>query len=82
MSDTTYDQLVTIVEDLHDAPSEALSPDASFADLGVDSLTMVEIALRVERTLGIDVADNELTEDLSLEQAAKVIEAKRPEGRG
>ncbi|MFG2222963.1 acyl carrier protein [Streptomyces sp. NPDC048644] len=80
MSHTTYDRLVAILQELHDAPAGQLRPDATFADLGVDSLTMVEISLRLERNLRIEVGDNELTEDLSLEQTAKLIDTKQPGG--
>ncbi|MDX3802670.1 acyl carrier protein [Streptomyces sp. AK04-3B] len=73
---TTYDRLVSIVTKLHDAPPHRISPDVTFAGLDVDSLTMVEISMRIERDLGVTVADNELEEDLTLEATARLIDSK------
>lgn len=73
---TTYDQLVEIVTKLHDAPRDRISPDVTFAQLDVDSLTMVEISMRIERELGVHVADNELQEDLTLGATTKLIDSK------
>lgn len=73
---TTYEQLVAIIAKLHDADPELVRPEASFAELDVDSLTMVEISMRLERDLGIEVADNELRGDLTLDEAVRLIDAK------
>ncbi|MCP9957297.1 acyl carrier protein [Streptomyces sudanensis] len=59
---TTYDRLVEIVTKLHDAPGDRIGPDATFAQLDVDSLTMVEIAMGIERDLGVHIDDSELRE--------------------
>ncbi|MFJ4682713.1 acyl carrier protein [Streptomyces sp. NPDC091377] len=73
---TTYHQLVEIVTKLHDAPRDRISPDVTFAQLDVDSLTMVEISMRIERDLGVHIADNELEEDLTLAATTRLIDAK------
>lgn len=73
---TTYDQLVEIVTKLHDAPPDRISPDVTFAQLDVDSLTMVEISMRIERELGVHIDDNELQEDLTLGATTKLIDSK------
>ncbi|MEW2299247.1 acyl carrier protein [Streptomyces sp. NPDC006655] len=72
----TYDRLVEIVTKLHDAPTDRISPEVTFAQLDVDSLTLVEISLRIERDLGVHIDDNELQEDLSLAATTKLIESK------
>ncbi|MFF1308067.1 acyl carrier protein [Streptomyces sp. NPDC058307] len=72
----TYDQLVEIVKKLHDAPSDRISPDVTFAQLDVDSLTMVEISMGIEREFGVPIDDNELEEDLSLGATTKLIDSK------
>ncbi|MFG2721489.1 acyl carrier protein [Streptomyces sp. NPDC048416] len=73
---TTYDQLVDIVTKLHDVPRHRISPEATFAQLDVDSLTMVEISMRIERELGVHIDDNELEEDLTLGATTELIDAK------
>ncbi|WP_329388638.1 acyl carrier protein [Streptomyces sp. NBC_01716] len=74
---TTYDQLVAIIAKLHDAPHDRIHPGATFAELDVDSLTLVEISMRVERDLGVTVEDSELRPDLTLDATAKLIDTKR-----
>jgi acyl carrier protein len=73
---TTYDQLVTILAKLHDAPLDRISPDVTFAGLDVDSLTLVEISMRIERDLGVTIEDNELQEDFTLDATAQLIDEK------
>ncbi|MGV9315107.1 acyl carrier protein [Streptomyces sp. NPDC003691] len=76
MSATTYDRLVEIVTKLHDAPHDRITPDVTFAQLDVDSLTMVEISMRIERELDVQIDDNELEADLTLGATTELIEAK------
>ncbi|MCZ4119460.1 acyl carrier protein [Streptomyces sp. H39-S7] len=73
---TTYEQLIAIVAKLHDADPERVRPEATFAELDVDSLTMVEISMRLERDLGIEVADNELRGGMTLDETVRLIDAK------
>ncbi|MEU5846865.1 acyl carrier protein [Saccharopolyspora shandongensis] len=77
MSSTTYEQLVSILGQIHDTPMDELGPDLSYADLGIDSLTFVELSLRVKRDLGITVEDDELSEELTLADTASLIDSKR-----
>ncbi|GAX58153.1 acyl carrier protein [Streptomyces olivochromogenes] len=74
---TTYDQLVEILARLHDASADRISPEATFAELDVDSLTMVEISIRIERDLGVAVGDDELRPDLTLGDLAGLVDARR-----
>jgi acyl carrier protein len=74
---TTYDQLVEILARLHDAPADLISPEATFAELDVDSLTTVEISIRIERDLGVAVGDDELRPDLSLGALAGLVDARQ-----
>jgi acyl carrier protein len=74
---TTYDQLVEILARLHDAPADRISPEATFAELDVDSLTTVEISIRIERDLGVAVGDDELRPDLSLGALAGLVDARQ-----
>ncbi|MFE2709518.1 acyl carrier protein [Streptomyces mirabilis] len=74
---TTYDQLVEILARLHDVPADRISPEATIAELGVDSLTMVEISIRIERDLGVAVGDDELRPDLTLVDLAGLVDARQ-----
>ncbi|WP_019072994.1 MULTISPECIES: acyl carrier protein [Streptomyces] len=77
MSATTYDQLVEIITRLHDTSADRFTPEATFADLDVDSLTMVEISIRIERDLGVTVHDSELRPTLTLADTAELIDARQ-----
>ncbi|MCX5461203.1 acyl carrier protein [Streptomyces albidoflavus] len=72
----TYTQLVSIVAGLHDAPADHFRPETTYADLDVDSLTMVEISIHIERHLGVTVEDSELVPGLTLGATAELIEAR------
>ncbi|WP_399083219.1 acyl carrier protein [Streptomyces sp. BBFR2] len=76
LNDATFRRLVAVVLDNHDAPAEQLTPEATYLDLGVDSLTLVELSLRIERALGVEMGLDELTEDLTLAQTAHLIDTK------
>ncbi|MEU5844941.1 acyl carrier protein [Saccharopolyspora shandongensis] len=77
MSSTTYDQLIAILQEIHDSPADELVPGATYTDLGIDSLTFVELSLRLERDLGITIGDDELSEELTLKATASLIDSKR-----
>ncbi|MBF4132624.1 MULTISPECIES: acyl carrier protein [Streptomyces] len=72
----TYTQLVSIVAGLHDASADHFRPETTYADLDVDSLTMVEISIHIERHLGVTVEDSELVPGLTLGATAELIEAR------
>ncbi|MBD9722524.1 acyl carrier protein [Streptomyces caniscabiei] len=74
---TTYEQLVGILTRLHDAPADRIRPEATLGALDVDSLTTVEISIRIERDLGVSVKDDELEPDLTLCDIAGLIDARR-----
>ena len=74
---TTYEQLVGILARLHDAPADRIRPDATLGELDVDSLTTVEISIRIERDLGVKVGDDELQPDLTLGDIAGLVDARQ-----
>ncbi|KPI30721.1 acyl carrier protein [Streptomyces sp. NPDC048253] len=75
---TTYEQLVDILTRLHDAPADRIRPGATLGELDVDSLTTVEISIRIERDLDVTVGDEELGPDVTLGDIAGLVDARRP----
>ncbi|MFI1921233.1 MULTISPECIES: acyl carrier protein [unclassified Streptomyces] len=75
---TTYEQLVDILTGLHDTPADRIRPGATLGELDVDSLTTVEISIRIERDLDVTVGDDELGPDLTLGDIAGLVDARRP----
>ncbi|MFD9433474.1 acyl carrier protein [Streptomyces sp. NPDC060002] len=74
---TTYEQLVDILTGLHDAPADRIRPGATLGELGVDSLTTVEISIRIERDLGVTVGEDELGPELTLGDIAGLVDARQ-----
>lgn len=74
---TTYQRLTEILTGLHDASVDRISPEATLRGLDVDSLTTVEISIRIERDLGVALGDDELHPDLTLGDIARLVDARR-----
>ncbi|MFD5653404.1 acyl carrier protein [Streptomyces sp. NPDC127039] len=77
---TTYEQIVEIIARLHDLPADLTRPEATLGALDIDSLTTVEISMRVERDLGVTVGDDELQPDVTLGQIADLVDSRRTSG--
>ncbi|MEU3410699.1 MULTISPECIES: acyl carrier protein [unclassified Streptomyces] len=75
---TTYEQIADVVISLHDVPADLIRPEATLGALDVDSLTTVEIGIRIERDLGVTVGDDELDPGLTLGQIAALVDSRRP----
>lgn len=55
---------------------EAIGPDTTFADLSFDSLVIVELALVLDNEFGIALDEGELTETMTITEAAELTVAK------
>lgn len=55
-----YEQLSAIIERKFQLPPEEITPASTFADLGLDSLDVVELALVIDKELGVRLTDDEL----------------------
>lgn len=54
-----------------------IAPGAEFADLGLDSLVLVELAVILHREFGVVVTDEELVERGSVAAAADLVAERR-----
>lgn len=52
---------------------ESIGPDTTFADLGFDSLVIVELALVLDNELGITLEDGELADTMTIADACGLI---------
>ncbi|MCA2218261.1 acyl carrier protein [Jidongwangia harbinensis] len=85
MSDTAstvdIEELRTLVADALELTPAEITDDASFADdLEVDSLTALEVAVRVEKHYGIKLAEPEFKQLTSLRSVRALVDAKLGEG--
>ncbi|MGW3952448.1 acyl carrier protein [Streptomyces sp. NPDC004752] len=74
---TTYEQIVDIIAKLHDVPADLTRPETTLGELDIDSLTTVEISIRIERDLGVTVGDAELQPRLTLGEMADLVDSRR-----
>jgi acyl carrier protein len=65
-----YTTLFTVLTDLG-VPAEEIRPDATFVELDLDSLALIELSVVVEERTGIRVLD--LTPGSTLAEAAAVL---------
>ena len=47
-----------------------------YTNLGCDSTEMVEIAVALEKTFGVDLADNEIKKTHAINEIAEILKAK------
>lgn len=75
-----YELLKTImIEDLQ-LDANAVSPDASREDAGLDSLAMVDLSVALSRRLGMDIPDDQLLELRTVADIARLMEQQRAAG--
>jgi len=73
---TVRNDLVKLLSDYLDVVEEAITPELRLKkDLGVDSLDMASILMRIEEVMGVSIPDDELLDsDPSVEQIIQKIE--------
>ncbi|MFC0055188.1 phosphopantetheine-binding protein [Streptomyces actinomycinicus] len=71
-----YEKLADILVNHFQVDRSAISPDATFEDLEMDSLFLVELLLVVEKELGVKVDDDAATPRDTIGRAAEVIAAQ------
>ncbi|MES4909394.1 MULTISPECIES: acyl carrier protein [Streptomyces] len=57
-----HDSVVEVFVARFDLDPEAVVPEATFDDLGLDSLSQIELATALKKRLGIVITDDELSE--------------------
>jgi len=73
---TTLTTLSSILSIKFDAPEADLTPTVTFEELGLDdSLTLVELAVSIQRETGARLADGQLHPEQSIAAAAAVIDS-------
>lgn len=74
-----YELLKTImIEDLQ-LDADAVSPDASREDAGLDSLAMVDLSVAISRRLGINITDDQIFELKTVADIAQLMEQRAPD---
>lgn len=71
-----YDRIRDIVVEQLDVEPEKVTPEASFVeDLGADSLDVVELLMKIEEELDIEIPDEDAEKITTVADAVEYIEA-------
>jgi acyl carrier protein len=74
----TLDRVTTLISELTDIPKTELQPDKQLAaDLEMDSLTTIELAVTIQDEFNIEVADEKLKELKTIEDIVDLINSSR-----
>lgn len=71
-----YDKVKQLLVDKFGVAEEEISPSATFTDLDLDSLDLVEFALAAEEELGVRITDEEAEQLDTLDDTVKLLEQK------
>ena len=72
----TYERVSTLLVDRLGVEADDISVDATFSDLDLDSLDLVEFALAAEETFGVSISDDEAEELRTIGDAVELLDTK------
>ncbi len=75
-----YAFLVEVLSEKYGVAQESISPEATLTELGLDSLTVVELLFDVEDEFGIEVPEERATFETLAEAVALVDELLEAKG--
>ena len=73
----TLQKVQTIIAEKLSMSVENIKPEATFKDLGADSLDIVEMIMSFEETFGIEIKDEDAEKIKSVNDAADLIQSVR-----
>jgi acyl carrier protein len=75
MNQEIYEQVKSIVADLLDIDESEITPDSKFqADLGADSLDLVELIMEFEERFGGEISDEDAQSITTVGEAVQYVE--------
>ena len=77
---TPYAFLADVLTEKYEVDPDAISPEATLTELGLDSLTIVELLFDVEDEFGIEVPEERANFETLAEAAALVDELVQAKG--
>ncbi len=76
MAVSVFDRIRDIIVEQLDVSEEQVTPDARFVDdLGADSLDVVELIMRIEEELEIEIPDEDAEKLQTVKDAVAYVEA-------
>lgn len=71
-----YDRVADLLVDKFGVPKDDISPEATFEDLDLDSLDLVEFAMAAEEELGVRISDEEAEDLDTLQDTVNLLQSK------
>ncbi|MFE0421196.1 acyl carrier protein [Streptomyces sp. NPDC058953] len=71
---SVHDSVVEVFVARFDLDAETVTPEASFDDLGLDSLSQLELATALKKRLGVVISDEELSEVSTVSDIVALVE--------
>jgi acyl carrier protein len=71
-----YDRVAALLVDRFGVPADDISQEATFEDMDLDSLDLVEFSLACEEELGVRIEDEEAESLATLGDAVRLLESK------
>ncbi|GAA3311252.1 phosphopantetheine-binding protein [Streptomyces cinereospinus] len=75
MDDSVAGRIIVLLTELN-VPTADVTPDTTFEAMEIDSLLLEELALRLQKSYGIDIETGELVPEQTVAEAAAVLAAK------
>ena len=72
----TFDRVATLLSERLGVPADDISSAATFEELDLDSLDLVEFALGAEEEFGVRISDDEAESLTSVGDAVALLETK------
>jgi acyl carrier protein len=72
----TYERISTLLVDRLGVESDDITVEATFSELDLDSLDLVEFALGAEETFGVKISDDEAEQLRTIGDAVQLLETK------
>jgi acyl carrier protein len=77
MNQEVYEKVQEIVADLLDIDPETITPESKFqADLGADSLDLVELIMEFEERFGSEISDEDAQKITTVGEAVKYVDER------
>ncbi|MFC1894632.1 acyl carrier protein [Candidatus Dependentiae bacterium] len=76
-NEDTQQKVINIIADKLNMPEENIKLEASFQDLGADSLDIVEMIMSFEESFGIEIKDEDAEKIKIVKDAVEHIHAAR-----
>lgn len=72
----TFDSVADVITRRFSIPRDRVQADATFDDLGLDSLSQIELVTALQKQLGVHIADEELDGLADVNDVVELVERK------